>query len=70
MDQDDKASVNQESDEDADSDVSMGEQLAEVEQEPDEEGDMIVRSRRYKQALTGAKVHDASMQTSRLGGVV
>lgn len=30
---------------------------------------MIVRSRRYKQALTGAKVHDASMQTSRLGGV-
>ena len=27
----------------------------------EDEGDMIVRSKRYKQALTGAKVHDASM---------
>ena len=27
----------------------------------EDEGDMIVRSRRYKKALMGAKVHDASM---------
>ena len=35
----------------------------------EEEGDMIVRRKRYKQAVMGAKVHDASMQTSKLGGV-
>ena len=34
-----------------------------------DDGEMIIRSKRYKQALTGAKVHDASMQTSKLGGV-
>lgn len=27
----------------------------------EDEGDMIMRSRRYKQALTRAKVHDGSM---------
>ena len=27
----------------------------------EDEGDMIVRSRRYRQALMGAKEHDASM---------
>ena len=35
----------------------------------EDEEHMIVRSKRYKQALMGAKVHDASMQMSKLGGV-
>lgn len=64
-DDEDGASVNQGSD--GGSDIMSMSGSAEVgeptpaEIDEDEEEDLIVRSRRYKQALTGAKVHDAAM---------
>ena len=39
----------------------------EEESDGDEQEDMIVRSRKYKQALTGMKVHDAGVQ-GKMGG--
>ena len=70
-DDEDGASVNQGSH--GGSDIFMSasaevEDLTPVEIDEDVQEDLIVRSKRYKQALMGAKVHDSTMQTSKLGG--
>ena len=63
-DHEDGALVNQDSD--GGSDVSMSannevEDPAPVEIDEDEEKDLIVESKRYKQVLMGAKVHNAAI---------
>ena len=70
-DEEDGASVNQDSDGESDMSISANGEVegpAPVEIDEDEQEDLIVWSKRYKQALTGAKVHDTAMQTSKLGG--
>ena len=42
-------------------------ELNEDDEEEDKVEDLIVRSQRYKQALTGMKVHDAGVQ-GKMGG--
>ena len=70
-DEEDGASVNQDSDGESDMSISANGEVegpAPVEIDEDEQEDLIVWSKRYKQALMGAKVHDTAMQTSKLGG--
>ena len=67
VDEEDEHSVLGKGDESVDMSVgSVGEPESDNDEEEEAE-DLIVRSRKYKQALTGAKVHDAGVQ-GNMGG--